>query len=39
MFETKKEFENYIFSIETKDQLQNAKYGEADILAYFESLG
>ena len=39
MFETIKEFEDYIFSIETEDQLQNTKYGEADILSYFESLG
>lgn len=39
MFETIKEFEDYIFSIETEAQLLNAKYGEADILAYFESLG
>ena len=39
MFETIKEFEDYIFSIETEEQLQNAKYGEADVLAYYESLG
>ena len=39
MFETIKEFEEYIFSIETDEQLQNAKYGEADILAFYESLG
>ena len=38
MFETIKEFEDYIFSIETEEQLQNAKYGEADVLAYYESL-
>lgn len=39
MFETIKEFEDYIFSIETEEQLQQAKYGEADVLAYYESLG
>lgn len=39
MFETIKEFEEYIFSIETDEQLQHAKYGEADVLAYYESLG
>ena len=39
MFETIKEFEDYIFSIETEEQLQNAKYGEADVLAYYKSLG
>ena len=32
IFETIKEFEDYIFSIETEEQLQNAKYGEADVL-------
>ena len=39
MFETIKEFEDYIFSIETEEQLQHAKFGEADVLAYYESLG
>ena len=32
IFETIKEFEDYIFSIETEEQLQHAKYGEADVL-------
>ena len=32
IFKTIKEFEDYIFSIETEEQLQNAKYGEADAL-------
>ena len=39
MFETIKEFEDYIFFIETEEQLQLAKYGEADVLAYYESPG
>ena len=39
MFETIKEFEDYIFSIETEEQLQHAKFGEADVLTYYESLG
>lgn len=29
MFETIKEFEDYILSLETEDQFHNAKYGEA----------
>ena len=32
MFETKKEFEDYIFSVETEDQLKNTKYGESDVI-------
>ena len=36
MFETIKEFEDYIFSIETEEQLQHAKFGEADVLAYMK---
>ena len=32
MFGTIKEFEDYIFSIETEEQLQNAKYDKDKIL-------
>lgn len=39
MFETIKEFEDYIFSIETEEQLQNAKYGVADIVSFYEKFG
>ena len=39
MFETIKEFEDYLFSIKTDAQLKKAKYKEADCLAFYESLG
>ena len=38
MFETIKEFEDYIFSIETEEQLQKAKYGELDCLSFYLNL-
>ena len=38
MFETIKEFEEYIFSIETEEQLQKAKYGELDCLSFYLNL-
>ena len=39
IFETIKEFEDYLFSIKTDTQLKKAKYKEADCLAFYESLG